>query len=153
MSTANKNHSLKDQYLALLQIYDNEQSRFWTRFNIFIGFQTALIIGILSANKFLFSNPFILEKVVFIGLILSLLGILVNVRSISINNEILKTLFVLEKLSNGELIVLKTYRTISNIPLYINGIITLVIDIIILMFWFVIYFRFDFIMQNIVLCN
>ena len=125
----------KEQYISLMTLYDGEQGRFWTRFNISVGFQLALLIGVLSSVEFLAMNVFVFRAVLVVGAVLSAGCVAIVVRGIGIHAAILRMIAKLEEQSQGKLVLLKTYREVSGMPLAINSYICLMLGIVFCACW------------------
>lgn len=109
----NKDYLL-EQYKTLLGLYDTEVSRFWTRFNLFLGFQIALAAGIFSGSKFFSENTPIFRLTMIAILVISFFSAVIHIRGHIRQRHLIKTISAIESNSKGVLILLTTYRSITN---------------------------------------
>ncbi len=128
---------MKDQYLKALEIFDADNTRFWTRFNVSIGLQLIMAVGLASNYKALIGNIFFGCLTILVALAFSIFTVLVMWRSLQINIGMFNALQDLED-KDQSLILLKTYSKHSQSP---NGIMArycLGMSSLLTLFWFVI---------------
>ena len=125
---------MKAQYLEAIKIFDSEHSRFWTRFNLFVGFQFIIIAGFASGFDKIYKFPSIGILFILIGLLFSIFNAFVVWRSYLISIGIAKTIAVFEE-QDESLILLKTYRLYTKSALGDIVIICLLISGVLIVFW------------------
>ena len=129
------NIDLKNQYLKALDLYDSENTRFWTRFNVFSGLQLVVIAGIASSFPEFLQHKHIAILMISTALIFSIFTVIVMWRSKQIGHGIVKAICDLEGKDNS-CIVLSTYMRATKSPMgIINGYCVLV-SIFLTLFWF-----------------
>lgn len=126
-----------EQYKLIMTMFDNEMNRYWLRYNLFLGFEIALFIGIVSSLKFLVLNSWLFCIVLAFVLAFSFGFFIIVLRGYSIQIVLQKVISEIEQNSNGKLIIFSSIKSKSRLPLYINGMISLILVFIILIFWIV----------------
>ena len=142
-----------EQYKVLLTMYNSEMNRFWTRFNIFLGLQVAIFIAMLSSSKFLVSNPSIFRFGTICVVILSLAGSLINLRGYGVQRMFINAIGKLEDESKGTLVLLKTFRRVSNVSLVVNGFIAVAVGFLMTAIWVFLLIYFETIGYTFVITN
>ena len=125
-----------DQYLKSIDIFDSENTRFWTRFNLFTGFQFLLIAGFASGLDKLRNSPGIGILLIFVGLSCAIFNFLVVRRSLFTLRAITKVIDYFES-KDENLVLLKKYKEYSKNEL--GGILKLCLSIslLLILFWIV----------------
>ena len=108
--------SLRDQYLKAHDLFDSENSRFWTRFNLFTGLQLIVVAGLASNYQDLVKLRLVAFLFVVAAFAFSVFTILVMWRSHQISMGIFKTICELEE-KDDSLILLQTYLQHSKSPM------------------------------------
>ncbi|HDY67336.1 hypothetical protein LCGC14_3101640 [marine sediment metagenome] len=130
---------LLEQYKILMGLYDTEVTRFWTRFNLFLGFQIALAAGIFSGSKFFAENTPIFRLTMIAILVISFSSAVIHLRGHIRQRHLLKAISVIESNSKGVLILLATYRSITNESPSGNSFIASIVGVCMTMFWLVLF--------------
>ncbi len=107
---------MKEQYLKALDLFDSENTRFWSRYNLFTGLQILIIAGFAANYKDLIKFKFIAILLVFAAIAFSCFTILVTWRSLQINRGIYKSILEIEK-KDDSLMLLETYMRNCKSPL------------------------------------
>jgi len=130
-----------DQYLKAIDMFDSENTRFWTRFNLFIGFQFILIAGFVSGYDKIKDIPKIGILLIIAGITFSIFNFLVVRRSLFILHAIAQLIDALEK-NNDDFVLLKYYKIYSKNEL--GGILKLCIGVslILILFWIVFFYLY-----------
>lgn len=130
------------QYELLAGIYDSEMSRFWTRFNIFVGMEFAGLIALIINPEFVVANSEILFSVLLFCSLFSLLVVLTVIRSIS-SARLFPKLFARIEAERAELAeFMALVKKLDPLPQYVNFVIALVIAALFSLLWwcaFIIY--------------
>lgn len=130
---------LLEQYKKLLELYDTEVTRFWTRFNLFLGFQIALAAGIFSGSKFFTENTPIFRLTMIVILVISFFSAVIHIKGHIRQRHLIKTISVIESNSKGTLFLLTTYKSITDESPSGNSFIASIIGGCMTIFWFVLF--------------
>ncbi len=128
-------YGILKQYELLVGLYDSEMSRFWVRFNIFVGMEFAGLIAMVVNPKFLVANPVLMRALLLFCAIFSLLVVLMVLRSISSSRLIPSILSRIEAKSDNLANIISLSKKIDPLPQYINFLIALCISIIFSILW------------------
>lgn len=128
---------LAGQYKTLLHLYDTEVTRFWTRFNIFLGFQIALVVGLLSGAAFLALNVVIFRLVTYGSLVISSGSCIIHWRGYIRQRYMIRAIAEIEKRSNGTLCLLEIFRSFTSQSPSGNSFLAALIGCCMLAFWIV----------------
>jgi len=131
------------EYNQIISLYDNEMSRFWTRFNIFIGFEIAILIGIFSIIRTIFHIVVLTRIILLFVTIISLLFFLIIIRSLCVNLKIVKILINYEEKNIVEYRIFSTYKK-EKFPLVINGVLAMIISGMFFAFFLLMFIYFEF---------
>ncbi len=130
---------LEEQYLKAHDIFDSENSRFWTRFNIFTGMQL-LIIAALAANyEDLMHNPKLAYVLVSVVFIFSVFTIAVMFRSYQISMGIFRSILEIERKSDA-LVLVETYTRNCRSPMGAIARYCLLMSVVFSVFWVVVFY-------------
>lgn len=117
-----------EQYKLLTSSFNDEITRFWSRFNILFGVEIIGLIGILNSLKILSSNVVLFRLTLILMLLYSISTFLIVLRGFLMHQNILKTLLIFEQESEGKLEILKLSKSNSKIPIGFNQIIAISIS-------------------------
>ena len=135
---------LAGQYTTLLHLYNTEVTRFWTRFNIFLGFQIALVVALLSGATFLAHNVVIFRLVTYGSLVISLGSCIIHWRGYIRQRYMIRTIAEIEKRSNDTLCLLATFRSFTSQSPSGNSFLAALIGCCMLAFWIVLLLHMEF---------
>ncbi|MBC8485060.1 MAG: hypothetical protein H8D45_03355 [Bacteroidetes bacterium] len=124
-----------EQYKILTTMFDNEISRFWSRFNILFGIEIVGLIGIFNSLELLILNSFLFRSTLIFMIFFSSATCIIVIRGFMMHENILHILFKLEKKSKGKLQILNLSKSSSHIPIGFNQIIAIGITAIFILFW------------------
>jgi hypothetical protein len=88
---------MREQYLKAIDIFDSENSRFWTRFNLFTGMQLVVVAGVAANLKELLDYLPIAILLLAMAFAFSLFTVAIVYRSRQISLGIYQTLLALEQ--------------------------------------------------------
>ena len=111
-----------EQYKLLTSSFNDEITRFWSRFNILFGVEIIGLIGILNSLKILSSNIVLFRLTLILMLLYSISTFLIVWRGFMMHQNILKTLLKFEQKSEGKLEILRLSKSNSKIPIGFNKI-------------------------------
>jgi hypothetical protein len=126
---------LLKQYELLASLYDNEMSRFWVRFNIFVGMEFVGLIALIVNAEFLVANPGLMRALLLFCALFSGLVVLIVLRSISSARLLLTLLSRIEANSDDLAQLLSVTKRLDPLPQYINFLIALAIAALFSMLW------------------
>ncbi len=134
---------MKDQYLKAHDLFDSENNRFWTRFNIFTGLQLAIMAAFVSNYSSLSEFKFMSILSILTAMFFSIFTMLVTHRSFQVNVGMSKAIEHLEE-NDETLILLKTYLKNCKAPL--GGIVRycFMISVILFVFWVIFFVKIIF---------
>lgn len=69
-----------EQYKMMIQLYDSEVTRFYTRQSLYIGFQIGIFIGLFAGIKELSTTPILLRLICLALLFFSMITFLISWR-------------------------------------------------------------------------
>lgn len=124
----------EEQYLKALDIFDSENSRFWTRFNIFTGLQLIVVAGFASNYDALTKHRFVACLLLVIAFIFSVFTILVVWRSRQISLGIFEVLKKIEKQHESFLLV-TTYMEATKSPMGVIARYCVAMSVVLAAFW------------------
>ena len=127
--------TLIKQYEIIVGLADNEMERSWSRFNIFIGLQSATIFGMLVNLNILVLNKIIFRTIVLFLCLLSLLFSLIIFRGLLTQIQLIKVIAFLEDQSSIIFPLVRKSKEYSKLPQYLNNLITVFISIMYFAFW------------------
>ena len=113
------------QYELLAGFYDSEMSRFWVRFNIFVGMEFAGLIAMVINPKFLVANPHLMCALLLFCALFSMLVVLMVIRGISSARLLPKLISRIEAKSEDLAEIIELTRKLDPLPQYINFLIAL----------------------------
>lgn len=117
-----------EQYKLLTSSFNDEITRFWSRFNILFGVEIIGLIGILNSLKILSSNVVLFRLTLILMLLYSISTFLIVLRGFLMHQNILKTFLIFEQESEGKLEILKLSKSNSKTPIGFNQIIAISIS-------------------------
>ncbi len=126
-----------DQYKLLFASFNDEVSRFWSRFNILMGIQMGGFIGVLASLKTLVLNPSLFRLALILMMLYSISTTIIAVRGHIMHEALLRTLGMMEQESKGELRILNLARKASRVPIGLNQIVGIGIASVFSIAWFV----------------
>jgi len=109
-----------EQYKILSTSFNDEITRFWSRFNILMGIQMGGLIGVLASAKVLVMNPGLFRLALILMMLYSIATTIIVVRGHIMHETILRMLGMMEQDSKGELRILKLARKASRVPVGLN---------------------------------
>jgi hypothetical protein len=109
-----------EQYKIISTSFNDEVTRFWSRFNILMGIQMGGFIGILASLKMLVSNPSLFRLALILMTLYSIATTLIVIRGHLMHETILRMLAMMEEDSEGELHILQFARKASRVPVGLN---------------------------------
>jgi len=107
---------MRDQYLKAVDIFDSENTRFWTRVNLFTGMQLLVIAGLATNIDELLKQKAIAAVLLAVAFLFSLFTVMVVFRSRQISMGLYRTLLQLEE-ENPEFVLVKTYTSHTRSPM------------------------------------
>ena len=131
------NPTMLDQYKLLFSAYNDEVSRFWSRFNILMGIQMGAFVGIVASIKSLVPNAGLFRLSLVLMTLYSFATTVITVRGHFMHEALLRALGVMEEDSKGELRILHLSRKASRIPVGFNQLIGICIALIFSVSWMV----------------
>jgi len=108
------------QYELLVLTFNDEITRFWTRFNILMGLQMGGFVGVLASTGVLALNPSIFRLALTLMTLFSGSTLAVISRGHLMHESLLRALALLERESDGRFHILDTSRRASKIPIGLN---------------------------------
>ena len=143
--------ALQKQYKILVDVYQNETGRFWTRFNIFVGIQFVGLLGILSNLKILAANVVVFRSLMIFCGLLSALVVLIVVRGIMSSRMLIRMIAHLENQSQELMPLVALTRKFDSLPQYVNLIVTLAISALFCLGWWLALIYFEVTSYSIVI--
>ena len=138
-----------EQYKILIEIYNEEVSRFYNRQYIYITFQLIVFAGIISGFDKLIKYPIIFRFGILLILIISFFSFLLTKRGYDVQNILIKTIAKFEN-KNDELILLREFNNVSSksgsfviTNLNFQSLAALGLSIIIFLFWLILWLFVD----------
>jgi hypothetical protein len=128
-----------EQYKLLLDQYDNEMNRYWTRFNVGLGFQIALLLVFINGLSVLSANPHLFRLLLFLANVFSWGFLVVVFRGLNVQSALLHAIRSLEEESKGELKLLTLVEKGTRLPLVVNQIVATIQALVLSLFWIVVY--------------
>ena len=128
---------MRDQYLKALDIFDSENTRFWTRVNLFTGMQLLVIAGLASNVDDLLKQRPIATALLGVAFLFSVFTVMVVARSRRISMGIYRTLLQLEE-QNPEFILVKTYTKNTRSPMGSIAAYCVAMTLVLSVFWVVV---------------
>ena len=123
------------QYELLALTFNDEISRFWTRFNILMGFQMGAFVGTLASTGILAANPGLFRLALILMTLYSISTAAVISRGHLMHQTLLRALDLLERESKGRFRMLSLCRQTSKVPIGSNQQIAVVISVIFVLAW------------------
>ena len=124
-----------EQYKILCSSFNDEISRFWSRFNILIGIEMVGFVGTLTAAKVLIANPALFRLTLLYMCIYSIAVAAIVWRGFLMHQSILRVLLLFEQKSEGKLTILQESRNTSRVPIGLNQIIAIAVAILFALLW------------------
>jgi hypothetical protein len=134
---------IKDQYLKAHDLFDSENSRFWTRFNLFTGLQLVMIAGFAANYSELVDAKSLGVLFSLTALAFSVFTVLVMWRSYQINMGVFRAIVELEQMDET-LLLLKTYGKHSKSPMGAIARYCVVMSAVLGLFWVILTFKVMF---------
>lgn len=129
---------MRDQYLKAVDVFDSENTRFWTRFNVFTGIQLIVVAGLAANVEGLKGSKPFASVLILCALAFSVFTIFIVWRSYQISLGIYRALLELEQ-KDESLILLKTYTKHSRAPMGAIARSCVVLSAFLAVFWVVIF--------------
>ncbi len=123
------------QYELLALTFNDEVTRFWTRFNILMGLQMGGFVGVLASTGILASNPGLFRLALILMTLYSVTTAEVISRGHLMHETLLRALALLERESDGRLRMLSLCRQVSRVPIGLNQHIAIVIAVVFVLAW------------------
>ena len=136
---------LLEQYKLMASSFNQEITRFWTRFHILVGFEIGGFIAILASSKVLILNPCLFRVALMAMTFLSLGAAVIVWRGFLMHQTLLRVMAELEKRSDGKLYTLRISGQVSSMPIGLNQIIAIVIATTLALCWIVLWVYAEFI--------
>jgi hypothetical protein len=125
---------MKDQYIKAFDIFDADNNRFWTRFNISSGLQLIMVAGLASNYEALNNHKIIGCLIILVAFAFSVFTALVMRRSYQISMGMFKAIQELENIDQS-LVLLKTYIKNSRSPMGVMCYYCLIMSLVLTLFW------------------
>ena len=125
---------MKEQYFKALDIFDSENSRFWTRFNLFTGLQLVLVAGIAANFVSLIQSPTIGYLILSAALTFSIFTIIVTVRSRQISLGIFAVILEIEQ-TDQSFVLMNKYIRHTKSPMGVIARYCVVMSMLLTVFW------------------
>lgn len=109
-----------EQYKILTNSFNDEITRFWTRFNILMGIQMGGFVGVLASSKVLILNTDLFRLSLILMVLYSAAATIIVVRGHIMHDTIIKMLIMLEQNSDGQLKLLSLAGNATKIPIGLN---------------------------------
>jgi hypothetical protein len=123
------------QYELLALTFNDEITRFWTRFHILMGLQMGGFVGILASTGILALNPGLFRLALILMTLYSITTAAVVSRGHLMHETLLRALALLERESNGRFRMLSLCKQVSKVPIGLNQHLALVISGIFVLAW------------------
>ena len=117
-----------EQYKILTTYFNDEVTRFWSRFNILMGIQMGGFIGILASLKTLFLNVGLFRLALIFMTFYSVATTIIALRGHIMHESMIKMILMMERESDGKLKILSLARKVSKVPVGLNQIIGICIS-------------------------
>lgn len=124
-----------EQYKLLFAAFNDEISRFWSRFNILVGIQMGGFIGVLASVRILVANPGLFRLSLALMTLYSFATAVITVRGHLMHEALLQALAMMEADSGGEIQLLGLARRSSRVPFGLNQIVGICIASIFFICW------------------
>ena len=138
-----KEKTINKQYELAINILQNETGRFWNRFNIFIGIQSAGVIGIISNIEILTKNPEMFRLIMILFILISIFTVAMCCRGISTAKMLLDIAADLEKESLFLKNIISNINSPNKLPQHVNYIITSVTAFLFTCAWIISWVRLE----------
>ena len=112
-----------EQYKIITTSFNDEVTRFWSRFNILMGIQMGGFIGILASLKTLFLNVGLLRLALIFMTFYSVATTIIFLRGHIMHESMIKMILMMERESDGKLKILSLAGKVSKVPFGFNQII------------------------------
>jgi hypothetical protein len=110
-----------EQYKILSTSFNDEITRFWSRFNILMGIQMGGFIGILASPKLLFMSPELFRLTLILMSMFSVSTTFIVFRGCMMHGAILRMLAMMEQDSKYELGLVRLAWEVSSISIGIKS--------------------------------
>lgn len=127
--------SWMEQYKLLFSAFNDEASRFWSRFNILMGIQMGGFIGVLASMKTLVANPGLFRMSLILMTLYSVSTAVITARGHLMHEALLRALAMMEADSDGELQILGLARKSSRVPVGLNQMVGICIAAVFVIAW------------------
>lgn len=117
-----------EQYKILTTSFNNEVTRFWSRFNILMGIQMGGFIGILASLKTLFLNVGLFRLALIFMTFYSVATMIIVLRGHIMHESMIKMILTMERESDGKLKILSLAGKVSKVPVGLNQIVGICIS-------------------------
>ena len=124
-----------EQYKILMNMYDNEISRFYSRQNIYIGIQLASFAGMMAGLNTLVMVPSLFRISLIFLLTISVITALIALRGLTTHKLMRKIISDFEKDSNGNLRIMELAKKHTTLSLDVNFFLSLALSIGAVIFW------------------
>ena len=118
---------LLDQWKMLASTFNDEITRFWTRFHIMIGLEMGGLVGILASSDILEPNSALFRTALLFMNCFAVGSAAIVWRGFLMHQTLLKALALVEEESGGKLRLLELCGRVSRIPIGLNQVIAIVI--------------------------
>ena len=117
-----------EQYKILTATFNDEVTRFWSRFNILMGIQMGGFIGILASLKTLFLNVGIFRLAIIFMIFYSVATALIVLRGYIMHESMIKMILKMERESDGQFKIMSLAGKVSKVPVGLNQIVGICIS-------------------------
>lgn len=104
-----------EQYLKAIDVFDSENTRCWSRFNLFTGFQLIVVAGLAANFDDLAEHRLVGSLLIIAALVFSIFSTLVMWLSTQIHMGMFRAILELEGMDDS-LILLGTYKKHTHFP-------------------------------------
>ena len=116
------------QYSLIMQLYDSEVSRFYTRQNLYIGIQLVIFAAILAGVDKIICYPFLLRFALIVLVFVSLMTALIGLRGLTTQKLIYKIINEIEDRNRARLDIILLAKKHSKAPLTLIFILSIILS-------------------------
>lgn len=124
-------------YKLITMSFDNEITRFWSRFNILMGTQMVGFVGVFASAKTLFLNPGLFRLALILMTFYSMATTAIVIRGYIMHETLLKMIIWIERESEGKIRILALSEEASKVPIGLNQIFAICISVVFSVGWII----------------